>query len=371
MFGKSITTKLRYVLFQSTVVFFVVAGLFALAAASECHSIVTRSYPEASWLPSLIYGAVLWFWWAGTATLLWQAGERWPFALRFSLRGTIGQVLFGSIITFLHLLLLQSTVKLLIEHWPYLGPAGYNSLQYLNFGRFSFELLLYGFLLGICGLVQLQLSTQRSALRSAEMEKQLIATQLQVLQMQIEPHFLLNTLNAITALVELGEREHALETLSHLNTILKSTLKRTNPEKVPLAQELAIVENYLAIEQVRFSDRLQVQMDVDPNALDGLVPCFLLQPIVENAVRHGIAQCEEGGLIEACAKKSGGYLHLWVRDNGPGVSKASKTGSGLALKNTRERLAFFYGEDHQFQIQQPLTGGFHVSITIPYERRAL
>jgi sensor histidine kinase YesM len=127
---------------------------------------------------------------------------------------------------------------------------------------------------------------------------------------------LFNTLNAITGLVDLGRNEEASETLGHLNRILKATLSRVRPEKVSLATELDIIENYLAIEQVRFADRLRVKIRVDPGALDGLVPCFLLQPIVENAIRHGIAQREEDGVIVTSIERQEDRLHLRVRDNG-------------------------------------------------------
>src|ERR1700760_1428724 len=110
----------------------------------------------------------------------------------------------------------------------------------------------------------------------------------------------------------------AAEMLKHLNSILKSTLTRTTPEKVPLSQELELVGNYLAIEQVRFADRLRIDIYVDPRAIDGLVPCFLLQPIVENAIRHGIANCEDKGTVEATARRVGNRLRISVRDSGPG-----------------------------------------------------
>jgi sensor histidine kinase YesM len=189
--------------------------------------------------------------------------------------------------------------------------------------------------------------------------------------MQLEPHFLFNTLNAVTTLMELDRIEEALETLGHLNTILKTVLRRNTPSKIPLAQELEIVESYLAIEQVRFADRLRVDLNLDPNALDGLVPCFLLQPIIENAIRHGIALCERDGCIEASAKRIGTRMQLLVRDNGPGLNGKSDPGFGVGLVNTRDRLVHFYQGDYELRTFQPESGGFAVSITIPYERRAL
>jgi LytS/YehU family sensor histidine kinase len=186
--------------------------------------------------------------------------------------------------------------------------------------------------------------------------------------MQLEPHFLFNTLNAITTLVEFGRQAQAAEMLGHLNSILKSTLKRTTPEKVPLSQELEIVENYLAIEQVRFADRLQIEIKVDPGALNSLVPCFLLQPIVENAIRHGIAHCEENGLVQATARREGNQLRLEVRDTGSPVRGDSKPGNGIGLKNTRERLTHFYHETYDMVARPMDAGGFEVAITIPYEQ---
>jgi LytS/YehU family sensor histidine kinase len=206
----------------------------------------------------------------------------------------------------------------------------------LNVNRFGIEILIYGFVFGIAGIVRYQLRAQSDAMRSLELQRQLSAAHLRALQMQLEPHFLFNTLNAITTLVELGRQKQAAEMLTHLNAILKSTLKRTTPEKVPLSQELEIIESYLAIEQVRFADRLHIEIKVDPGALDGLVPCFLLQPIVENAIRHGITSCENAGLVEASVRREGHSLHLRVRDTGPGISELPQNGHGIGLKNTRE-----------------------------------
>jgi LytS/YehU family sensor histidine kinase len=186
--------------------------------------------------------------------------------------------------------------------------------------------------------------------------------------MQLEPHFLFNTLNAITTLVELGRQAEATEMLGHLNALLKSTLKRTTPEKVPLSQELEIVENYLAIEQVRFADRLRIEIKVEPGTLDSLVPCFLLQPIVENAIRHGIAQCESNGLVEASARRDGDLLRIEVRDTGSRFNGHAKPGNGIGLRNTRERLAHFYHDNYDMNAQPIAAGGYSVAIAIPYER---
>jgi signal transduction histidine kinase len=343
------------------------ALVLALMAAAECHAVVTHSAPQAPRLPSLIYGMVLWFWWGITASANWKLAEKNPRTF-FSLGSALKHAAAGVLLAGSHLWLLQRTVNWLMTQWPMLGPAGYSSLDYLDLNRFCFELLLYGFVVGVTGVVHLQIDAQRDALRTLALEKQLSLAHLHALQMQMEPHFLFNTLNAIASLVELDRKEQALQTLEHLNSMLKSALRRSTPEKVPLAQELELVDDYLSIEEIRFEDRLQVNMTVDPGALDGLVPCFLLQPIVENAIRHGISHCEESGTIQVTAERRDSRLHLAVRDSGPGTNGHSSPGCGIGLKNTRERLSHFYQEQFIFLAGMPERGGYEVTIDIPYER---
>lgn len=344
------------------------AAILAVATAIECHARAKGLGSFVSWGVSLLYGCVQWFWWALVVYLLWRSTRRWPSALSVSPRTVVVHPLIAVGAVTFHLGLLQLATQLIIAVGPDPVKAEYRELVFFCFPRFGMELLLYGLCWLACAAVYTQLAAQRDSMRSLELERQLSSAHLRALQMQLEPHFLFNTLNAVTALVELGRREQALETLEHLNTVLKLVLKRNTPNKVPLAQELELLESYLAIEQVRFADRLRVDINLDPNTLDGLVPCFLLQPIVENAIRHGIANCEDSGWIETSAQRVGTRMLLQVRDNGPGMSGRSTTGFGLGLNNTKERLAHFYQNDYEFRTFQPESGGFQVSITIPYEK---
>ena len=345
-----------------------VAGILAVATAIECHARARGIQSFLSWGFSLAYGCALWFWWALVVYLLWRSTSRWPSALRVSSPTLVVHALIAVGVVTLHLGFLQEAARLIIRLGPGSVKAEYRGLDFFCFPRFGMELLMYGLCWLACAVVNTQLAAQRDSMRSLELERQLSSAHLRALQMQLEPHFLFNTLNAVTALVELGRREQALETLEHLNTVLRLVLKRNAPSKIPLAQELEVLESYLAIEQVRFADRLRVDINLDPNTLDGLVPCFLLQPIVENAIRHGIAQCEDSGWIETSAQRVGTRLRLQVRDNGPGMNRRSASGFGLGLSNTKERLAHFYQNDYEFRAFQPESGGFQVSITIPYEK---
>jgi Histidine kinase len=337
----------------------VAALILSLVTANECHSITH--------LPSLLYGFTLWGWWGFIGVALWRLGPRMPALRGLSPLNVALHLMAGCIIATAHLVLLGS-LSLVVPEWKTNDPAIAVLTSMLHLNRFGLEILIYGFIFGLIGIVQFQIRAQDDAMRSLELQRQLSAAQLKALQMQLEPHFLFNTLNAITTLVELGRQSQAAEMLGHLNAILKRTLERTAPEKIPFSQELEVVENYLAIEQVRFADRLRVDIKVDPGALHSLVPCFLLQPIVENAIRHGIANCENKGVVEASARRIGDRLHIAVRDSGSGVSGPGKPGSGIGLKNTRERLAHFYPDEYEMRAGPMKTGGFEVAIDVPYER---
>jgi sensor histidine kinase YesM len=261
---------------------------------------------------------------------------------------------------------LQQTLRVAGNYWPDWGLA-YSTLNYQTQARFGVDLALYGFVFAMSALLNMQTEIQQSAVLKVELEKRLSQAQLKALQMQMEPHFLFNTLNAITTLVDLKRNEEASGTLAHLNTILRTTLQRRAPEKVPFVEELRVIKSYLAIQQVRFAERLQIKIETTPEALDGLVPCFLLQPIVENAVQHGIAPMKGGGLIETQVKRIGDRLWMQVRDNGAGPGAALSEGYGIGIQNTRERLAYFYPGTHEFAVTSPEGGGFEVTIQIPYE----
>jgi sensor histidine kinase YesM len=335
------------------------AALLALLTANECSSITN--------LPSSIYGIVLWGWWGLIASVLWKLGGRVPPVSSFSMKAISIHLALAPILGVVHLLSLWS-LGFTPLGWQ-AGQTSQSTWRYLfTANRYGVEILTYGFIFGIIGIIQHQIRAQSEAMKSLELQRQLSEAQLRALQMQLEPHFLFNTLNAITTLVELGRQADAVEMLGHLNAILKSTLRRTTPEKIRLSEELETVDNYLAIEQVRFADRLRIEIKVEPSALDSLVPCFLLQPIVENAIRHGIARCESDGLVEASARRDGDVLRLNVRDSGSGLNGQSTPGSGIGLTNTRERLVHFYQNEFEIKAVPLEGGGFDVAIAIPYER---
>jgi hypothetical protein len=202
--------------------------------------------------------------------------------------------------------------------------------------------------------------------RAAELEGQLARAQLQALRMQLNPHFLFNTLNTIAALIH-DQPELADRTVTRLSELLRLSLDRSDTHEVPLRDELGFLERYLEIEQARFGERLRVDFVVPQELRDAFVPALVLQPIVENAIRHGIERREEAGRITIEARRQNGRLELIVTDNGPGLLSGQTTfqREGIGLSNTRSRLQHLYGDCQSVQLRQAKPEGIEVLISLP------
>jgi len=203
-------------------------------------------------------------------------------------------------------------------------------------------------------------------LRASELETELARTQLQALQMQLRPHFLFNALHTVASLVRAGEARKAVSTLSELGDLLRWLLEQDSPQLVPLHRELDLLDRYLRIEQVRFQDRLTTQVEVEPRALEALVPSLILQPLVENAVRHGLAAAARPGRIDVNVHVEAPMLCIEVRDTGLGPSPTDRQGIGLG--NTRARLERLYGTDHVFELRAASEGGAVAQLRIPFRQ---
>jgi LytS/YehU family sensor histidine kinase len=188
--------------------------------------------------------------------------------------------------------------------------------------------------------------------------------------MQLHPHFLFNTLNTISVLMQ-EDVEAANRMLVRLSELLRLTLRNTDAHEVSLKQELEFLRGYLEIEQTRFQDRLRVRWQVAADTLDAQVPNLLLQPLVENAIRHGIAPRSTAGTIEIRAARRNGTIELQVRDDGAGLSgELKQNNSGIGLANTQARLKQLYGDKHRFHLAPADGGGLMVTVTIPFHTRA-
>ena len=204
----------------------------------------------------------------------------------------------------------------------------------------------------------------RLELRAAELQSQLMRAQLSALKMQLQPHFLFNTLNAIMVLVRQQKGRQAEEMVARLSDLLRCVLEDVEAQEVPLRRELEYLKLYLSIEQVRFQDRLQVEVSADTAILDAAVPHMGLQPIVENAIRHGIGRSSAAGRIQIIASRANETLEIKVQDDGPGLSPIA--GRGIGLANTRARLEQLYGDTAQLTMENGAPGGAVATMILPY-----
>jgi two-component system, LytTR family, sensor kinase len=236
----------------------------------------------------------------------------------------------------------------------------------------DYGVMLYWLILLISYSFNYQRRYREGEVRATRLEAQLAQAQLQALKMQLHPHFLFNTLHSISALVH-KNADAADKMIARLGDFLRLTLENSGAQEVSLQEELEFLKCYLEIERIRFQDRLTVQMDIEPQALDARLPNLILQPIVENAIRHGISQRTGAGRIEIEARRLNGTLHVQVTDNGPGLSSDSNTGSivkaGVGLANTQARLKQLYGEEHRLDLSNAATGGLTVILEIPFREQ--
>lgn len=200
---------------------------------------------------------------------------------------------------------------------------------------------------------------------SEQLQAQLDQAQLQTLKLQLHPHFLFNTLNAITALIHRAP-DRAERMVAGLSELLRISLGSASEQEVPLSREIEVLEHYVDIQQERFQGRLVVHMDVAPEVREALVPNLILQPLVENAIKHGIGPRASGGVVDVVARRTRDGLHLLVRDDGVGEGAPQSRREGVGLANSRARLTSLYGDAHTLMAGARANGGFEVSIVIPF-----
>jgi two-component system, LytTR family, sensor kinase len=311
-----------------------------------------------------------WPWIPATPIVLWM-GRRFPIV-----RGTWWRVLP------VHLL---ACVLICVVHFAFstyagtlvspFAPEGTPRSFFERFlgramNQFHLDLLIYAATLGVSYAVSYYFQYREREFRAAQLESQLTQAQLQTLKMQLQPHFLFNTLNGIAGLVRDNRNKAAVNMLAGLSDLLRYTLENAGKQEVPLKEELEFLELYLDIQQMRFSDRLQIEMQIEPETLDALVPNLILQPLVENAIRHGTSRRAASGTVGVCARRHNGSLKIQIYDDGPGLKRddGAKAVEGVGLSNTRARLVQLYGERHQFTLLERESGGVEATFVIPFIR---
>ena len=244
-------------------------------------------------------------------------------------------------------------------------PLTGTTYKLLLAANFYYDLWMYWTVAGLVHAVNYYQALRQREVQAAQLEMQLAQAQLEVLKMQLHPHFLFNTLHAISTLMH-KDVNAAERMLTRLSDLLRVSLETANTQEVSLKEELELLEHYVEIEKVRFQDRLTIQMHIEPEVLDATVPNLVLQPLVENALKHGIAKRAGSGFISLEATRENSMLRLIVRDDGPGLPRNGNMREGVGLRNTRARLKQLYGDNHVFKVANARQGGAEVTLLIPY-----
>jgi LytS/YehU family sensor histidine kinase len=226
------------------------------------------------------------------------------------------------------------------------------------------------FYVSILGATYILDSRKRLAdqqMETARLNAQLSKAQLEALRHQIEPHFLFNALNAVASLIRENRNDDAVGMIAGISDLLRHVLRDSGRQQVPLREELDLLEKYMAIQKVRFSDRLHVELNVPTYLLRAQIPSLLLQPLVENALKHGVSKSAQGGWVRIAAARENGNLTLSVHNDGPKLSPDwKKTSSGVGLSHLQTRLQGLYGQGFEFQLASAASGGVEARVSIPY-----
>ena len=335
------------------------------ALTTYLNSLFTRR-GSADW-GAVIFAGVLWLFLGAFTPLVYALARRFPLQRQGIVRAALAH-LAGALGMSFGWVSAGLMLSLLLNRRPTDMPL----LRYyvsLLLTSLTLCVFLYFAVLGcIYAFTYYREAREREAQQS-RLAAQLAEARLGALRMQLNPHFLFNSLNAITVLVRDRNTHDASRMLELLSGVLRQVLQSEKRKEVTLDQELQFIEKYLAIEEVRFSDRLQVRWSIEPNVGNALVPEFILQPLVENAIRHGVSKRDEAGLIEIAGRESDGQLVLSVRDNGPGYFAESAIGVGLA--NTRARLETLFGDAARLDVLNAEGGGTIATVRFPLRRQAV
>ena len=352
---------------------FVIATVFGISSTLQAHwmaKLQLHSHVmENATARLLVLNLVYWYIPALFASIIMSYAlrhpfdrSRWPRQLALHIAGALAySVVHTAIMMAVRTLLLMG--QELPPNFP--GWRNYALLAYLT--QLDWLLMTYLFLIGLAYALAYRRESEARALNTSQLETRLVEAQLQALQRQLHPHFLFNTLNTVSGLLR-TDPDAADRMIDRLGDLLRMTLHKSGIQEVSLKEELDVLEKYVEIERTRFGSRLTIDMQVQPETLDATVPSLVLQPLVENAIRHGIAPNARPGWIAVHASRDDHELVLQVQDNGDGLppERLMALNRGVGLENTRARLSHLYPGRFEFTFSN-LERGFCVTIRIPFE----
>jgi two-component system LytT family sensor kinase len=322
-----------------------------LAAANYLTYLSTSG--TAFWAPTVKRSLAEWYAWAALTPVILLLARRWPIARGAAVRNTAIHVAAMFVV---------GAVKLFVDQW--LRRWLFGSAGYLLFTNLAFSFLIYWAIVAAAHGMRYYRTSRQRELQSAQLETKLAETRLQLLNMQLQPHFLFNTLNAISELVH-EDPETADRMISGLSALLRETLNAGSATAVSLQRELHLLGCYVQIQRARFGTRLHVSTAVEPGLVDAAVPVLLLQTIVENAIRHGLAKRADAGRIAVAIRREADRVRITVQDDGDGLVAADGR-EGIGIGNTRARLQGLFGPSYSLEVSNAAGGGVLVAIAFPY-----
>ena len=324
----------------------------ALLFTPQTYLASQRSPNPPTWAQALLASLTLFYVWAALTPLVLWLGRRLPFE-RHALRNVVMHLLLCGPVSLLHIWLFQNVNVLLRGNQP--QPPFWARL----IGLGATNIMVYWAIVAVSHAINYFRKYQEREFRLSQAE-------LQALRMQLHPHFLFNTLNAIAELVH-SDPAGADRTILRLSELLRFSLATEKAQEVTLKEEIEFLEKYVEIHKTLMRDRLNVRVSIDPETLDAAVPNLLLQPLVENAIKHGISPRPAGGNIEIHASRQDGKLHIEIIDDGLGMHEEEiGTYDGVGLINTRERLKHLYNDAHSFKLISSPGKGVIIRISVPF-----
>jgi two-component system LytT family sensor kinase len=324
-----------------------------------------------AWARLFVTGLLSWLPWALATPLIALLGRRYPPLHLRPLTTWLTHLGACAGISLISAAWSAGLEKLLNPYAIYPAPPLFIRLLSSKFysGILS-ALILYAFILAIGYALDSRERLTFQRIETARLNEQLSQAQLDALRRQIEPHFLFNTLNAIAGLVREKKSDDAVSMIAALSDFLRRTLEENNRQRVPLGEELEFLQKYLDIQKVRFADRLEVSLDVPSHLSLAQVPFLILQPVVENAIKHGIAKRAQGGAIRIAAFRSNGMLKLNVYNDGPSLPENwEKTRPGIGITNMRTRLESLYGDSFELSLRNQGSTGVELSVSLPFSKK--
>jgi two-component system LytT family sensor kinase len=348
-----------------SIVFLVASGLSGMSSLLAWQVARSLGSEAPPWGVLVVLNAAYWFTWAiFTPSIVWLS-QHFRFERQGLTRAIVVHVPSVAIFSLGHIAVMGGVQWWLAtsqgQEFAWWSEVRRAALQY-----FDWEMITYWAIVGLSHALLYYRESRDRELRASQLETRLVEAQLKALQQQLHPHFLFNTLHAISALMH-RDVEAADRTLMRLSDLLRLTLESLGQQEVTLKTELEFLSKYIQIEQTRFADRLIVRFDVQPEALDSMVPNLILQPLVENAIKHGVAKKAGHGHIDISARRDGDKLLMEVRDDGVGLSEDALTAlqKGIGVSTTRARLQHLFGADFRFEFHRQASG-LTVLVAVPW-----